>query len=79
MAGNAEISWPHLRMRIEDNASFAHGFRMLRYTGTFSRVKHFPLSLIQAEQDVSYWLKNVQLILVNCLREACPGTLWLSY
>ena len=34
MAGNAEISWPHLRMRIEDNASFAHGFRILRYTGT---------------------------------------------
>ena len=33
MAGNAEISWPHLRMRIEDNASFAHGFRILRYTG----------------------------------------------
>ena len=34
MAGNAEISWPHLRMRIEDNASFAHEFRILRYTGT---------------------------------------------
>ena len=32
MAGNAEISWPHLRMRIGDNASFAHGFRILRYT-----------------------------------------------
>ena len=34
MAGNAEISWPHLRMRIGDNASFAHGFRILRYTGS---------------------------------------------
>ena len=33
MAGRAEISWPHLRMRIVDNASFAHGFRILRYTG----------------------------------------------
>ena len=35
MTGNAEISWPHLRKRIEDNASFAHGFRILRYTGRF--------------------------------------------
>ena len=33
MAGRAEISWPHLRMRIVDNASFAHGFRILHYTG----------------------------------------------
>ena len=38
MAGNAEISWPHLRMRIEDNASFAHGFRILRYTGHLGHV-----------------------------------------
>ena len=28
----------------------------------------------QEEQVVSYWEKNGHLILVNCLREACPGT-----
>ena len=34
MDGNAEISWHQLRMRMAVNASFAHGFRILRYTGT---------------------------------------------
>ena len=39
---------------------------------------NFPLSLIQEELVVSYWRKNGYLILVNCLREACPGTVWLG-
>ena len=39
---------------------------------------NFPRPLIQEEQVVSYWRKNGPLILVNCLREACPGTVWLS-
>ena len=34
MDGNAEISWHQLRMRMAVNASFAHGFRILRYTAT---------------------------------------------
>ena len=48
------------------------------------RVRHIfieifsPLPLIQEEQVVSYWRKNGHLILVNCLWEACPGTVWLS-
>ena len=44
-----------------------------------SHDKHsFPLPLIQEEQVVSYWQKNGHLILVYCLREACPGTVWIS-
>ena len=39
---------------------------------------NFPLSLIQEEQDVSYWQKNGRFMLVNFLWEACPGTVWLS-
>ena len=35
MDGNAEISWHQLRMRMAVNASFAHGFRILRYTAIF--------------------------------------------
>ena len=43
----------------------------------------FPLLLIQEELVVSYWQKNGHFILghfilVNYLREACPGTVWLS-
>ena len=37
MDGNAKISWPQLRMRMTVNASFAHGFRILRYTGRKSQ------------------------------------------
>ena len=36
------------------------------------------LFLVQKELVVSYWQKNGHLILVNCLREACPRTLLLS-
>ena len=39
---------------------------------------NFPLPLIQEELVVNYWRKNGHLILVNCLREACPGTVWVS-
>ena len=39
---------------------------------------NFPPPLIQEELVVSYWRKNGHLILVNCLRKACPGTGWLS-
>ena len=38
---------------------------------------NFPHLLIQVELVVSYWQKNGHLILVNCLGEACPGTVWL--
>ena len=34
---------------------------------------NFPLLLIQEELVASYWPKNGCLILVNCLRKACPG------
>ena len=42
--------------------------------------KLFSLSLIQEEQVISYWHKNVHYILVNCFwgGGACPGTVWLS-
>ena len=49
-----------------------------------SRVKHilswrfYPLSLIQEEQDAIYLQKNGHLILVYCLRESCPGVVWLN-
>ena len=44
--------------------------------GTFFRGNVFSLPLIQGEQV--NWRKNGHLILINCLREACPGTVWLS-
>ena len=39
---------------------------------------NFPFPLIQEELVVSYWRKNGHLILVNCFREAWPGTVWLG-
>ena len=42
------------------------------------RGKKNPLPLIQEEQVVVYWLKNGHLILLNCLWEACPGTVWFK-
>ena len=39
-----------------------------------SLVEKIPLPLIQEELVVSYWRKNGNFILVNCTREACPGT-----
>ena len=39
---------------------------------------NFPLLLLQEELIFSSLRKNGHLILVNCLREACPGTVWLS-
>ena len=33
-----------------------------------------PILLIQEELVVSFWEKNGHEILVNCLWEACPGT-----
>ena len=44
----------------------------------FSWKNNLPLPLIQEEQVVSHWRKNGGLILVNCLRQACPGIVWLS-
>ena len=37
-----------------------------------------PLPLIQEEQLSIEWQKNVHLVLVKCLREVCPGTVWLG-
>ena len=51
--------------------------RMTRMSGTLNCVEFFPLLMIEEEQVVSYWKKNGLSILVNCLREACPGTLLL--
>ena len=46
----------------------------------YSIVESFcPLLLIQEKQVVRLWRKNRQLILVNCIQEACPGTMWFSY
>ena len=39
-----------------------------------SCMENFPLPLIQEEQVVSYLRKYGHLMLVNCLREACIGT-----
>ena len=38
---------------------------------------NLPVPLIQEELVFSYWQKNGHLILVNCLQEACPGSVWL--
>ena len=37
-----------------------------------------PLPLNQDELVVTYYRNNGQQILLNCLRDACPGTVWLS-
>ena len=37
-----------------------------------------PLLLIQEKQVVSYWQKNGHKVLVNCLWEACPESVWLG-
>ena len=37
-----------------------------------------PLPLIHEELVVSTLRKNEHLIMVKCLRETCPGTVWLS-
>ena len=44
----------------------------------FFKENLLPLPMIQEEQYVGYWRKNGHLILVNCLQEACLGTVWLS-
>ena len=49
-----------------------------RFRHILSWKNNFPLPLIQEELGVSYRRKNGHLILVNCLREDCPGTVWLS-
>ena len=56
-----------------------------QYPAIDPRIQHilswknnFTLPLIQEEQVVRYWRKNGHLILVNCLREACPGKVRLS-
>ena len=41
----------------------------------YSRVEH----VLFISVVVSNGLKNVHLVLVNCLREACPETFWLGY
>ena len=63
MAGNAEISWPHLRMRIEDNASFAHGFRILRYTGL----------LVSSTRHVVGWSDGTQYPACCCAGMLVPS------
>ena len=49
-----------------------------RVRNVLSWKNYFPVPLIQEEQVVSYWQKNWHLILEKCLREACPGTVWLK-
>ena len=52
--------------------------RVLSNVPFFREKTNFPLPLNQEELVASYWRQNRQLILVNCLREACPGTVWSS-
>ena len=47
MDGNANISWPQLRMRMTVNASFAHGFRILRYIGPTRPCFEFRVTSVQ--------------------------------
>ena len=57
-----------------DKAVILMILRLTLASGTFFRQTKFPLPLIQDDQVVGYCQKNGQLILVNCLKEAYPGT-----
>ena len=52
-----------LRKRAAPRSTFA--------PGTFFYGKQIPLPVVR------YWRKNGPFLLVNCLREACPGTMQL--
>ena len=64
--------------------SVAYPLRKQRFGDRSLRPAHsitennFSLPLIQEELVFSYWRKNGHLILVNCLLEACTGTVWLG-
>ena len=60
MDGNAKISWPQLRMRMTVNASFAHGFRILRYTA--DKILRKSSEVYEIDSPVTeVWLLNFYL------------------